>query len=182
MAIPIEALQAKIEKQAVVTVTLSFNYSGAYWDVEMKTIDQRSVRAENRRWGPLLMAAIKELEELEEKSRPQSAPQFEYGVRTHIVLTAQDLTELLTRSAIHYDRACREAGQPGGFLHGWQMGLLHGRLATYADFAQLDLCSKILENPATLVDSPGTPDLRPRLMAYRQAICTELGRLAGATP
>ena len=63
MSIPLEILRARIEKQAVVKVTLNY-YPGAHWDCELHTIDGRTVCAEpDRHWGRLIIEALRQLEE-----------------------------------------------------------------------------------------------------------------------
>lgn len=61
MSLPLEIVQAQVEKHAVTTVTLNY-YPGAHWDIEVKTIDGKVVRLEpERHWGLLFMRALEAL-------------------------------------------------------------------------------------------------------------------------
>lgn len=73
-----------------------------------------------------------------------------------LVLTREVLDPLLICSSLHYDHACRSAGQVGGFLYGWQNQLEWSeaphqtvRMSTH----QLDICLKILELSGHLPES-----------------------------
>jgi len=69
MSIPLEILQARVEKQAVTKVVLSY-YPGAHWDCELLDIQGNRVVAEpGRHWGQLIMDAVKMLE-LKKESKP----------------------------------------------------------------------------------------------------------------
>ena len=79
-------------------------------------------------------------------------PQVSFG------LTKDEIDVLLKLSARHYDSKCRSVGQPGtgGFLWGWKCHLEFDPKSTVdANFSDLDLCSKLLEefNVAPLADN-----------------------------
>jgi hypothetical protein len=82
---------------------------------------------------------------------------FVYEVKAVYSLTYEELTGAIECAKTHYDLACREAAQPGGFLFYW-----HNHFAAEAVGAQiekgatseselssheLDLLCKILESP-----------------------------------
>jgi len=62
MSAPLEVLQARVERQAVVTVTFNY-YPGAHWDCEMRTIKGYVVCTKPaRHWRQLITEAIRQLE------------------------------------------------------------------------------------------------------------------------
>ena len=71
MGIPLELLQAKVEKQAVVKVVLSY-YPGGNWDCELLDLHGNRIVADpERHWGPLVSGATALLELFKErKDRP----------------------------------------------------------------------------------------------------------------
>lgn len=92
---------------------------------------------------------------------------FVYKVGVQLSLTEEDVLLLMEVSDSHYDTACREAGQPGGFLSGWLFCVQEG-LEVETDFRQLDLVGKILEQRRFHFDSEET-----RSKLERSCVLTE---------
>ena len=64
----------------------------------------------------------------------------------HVVFTDAEIALLVECSAHHYDAACKEASQVGGFLHGIQTRAKHSSGLPYPlSCSELDLLSKVLE-------------------------------------